>query len=386
MAEFSFIEGLQAILVAAGVAGALYLLVAARAVRRFVSQPPARPDHRPPVTVLKPLCGEEPGLYDNLKSFCDQAYPELQVVCGVRSAADPAVTVVRRLIAEQPDGRLELVIDSRLHGTNFKISNLINMLPQARHEILVISDSDMHAGPDYLDAVVAPFADPGVGLVTCLYRGRSAGGLWSRLGAMFINQGFLASVLVGRLVGAREGCFGATMALHRSTLEQIGGLESLRDRLADDYALGEAVRGLGLKVVMSGHLVDNQVHEPDLATLLRHELRWARTLRSIEPAGYAASIITHPILPAGLALVAGGFAPGLLTVFGLILACRIGFAIAVESALGLPPPPLWLVPVRDLLSVAVLILSFCGTSVTWRNHKFRVEPDGQLTIDGDLPS
>ena len=366
--------------------GVLYLAVAAWAVRRFVALPRTQSAFRPPVTVMKPLYGDEPNLYENLRSFCVQAYPHVQVVFGVGRASDPAVAVVEQLRADLPDADIALVVDGRIHGANFKIGNLINMMGRAKHDLLVIADSDMHVGPDYLDGVVGPLLEPGVGLVTCLYRGRPVGGTWSRVGAMFINHGFLAQVLVGRLVGADNGCFGATMALRHQTLEQVGGFEAFRDQLADDYALGAAVRGLGLRVALSPHIVDTQVCEPDIHALLRHELRWARTLRSIEPLGYGASIITHP-LPAALALlIASGGTRYALAIFAAVLACRMVYNTVTDSALAATPSAAWLVPVRDLVSVSVLIASFCGTSVTWREHTFRVAPDGQLTLDGDVRS
>jgi len=364
--------------------GAFYLAVAAWVVRRFVALPQPRPLHRPPVTVLKPLHGDEPNLYENLRSFCVQSYPGIQVVFGVRNGTDPAAAVVERLRVDLPEVDIELVVDARVYGNNFKISNLINMVARAKHDLLVVADSDMRAGPDYLDGVIGPLLDPGVGLVTCLYRGRPVGGLWSQLGAMFINHGFLAQVLVGRLVGAGDGCFGATMELRRQTLEQVGGFEAFRDRLADDYALGAAVRGLGQRVVLSPHIVDTQVCEPDFATLFRHELRWARTLRSIEPLGYGASIVTHPLPTALLLLAASGPTPCTVAIFAAVLACRMVYNTVTDSALAVPPSASWLMPLRDLVSVAVLIASFCGTSVTWREQKFRVAADGQLTLDGDL--
>src|SRR5882672_1049717 len=214
---------LAAPLIGASTAGAVYQLVAAKAVERFAAQGAVDSTQTPPpVSILKPVYGNDAELYENLKSFCCQDYPTFQVIFGARDANDQAVAVVRRLIAELPDADLQLVIDGRLHGTNRKISNLMNMLSLARHDYLVIADSDMRVGPNYLGAVVLPLLDPAVGLVTCLYAGRPTRGVWSRLGALFINHGFLPGVLVGQLIGARPGCFGATMALSRATLERAG--------------------------------------------------------------------------------------------------------------------------------------------------------------------
>ncbi len=361
-----------------------YLLAAALAVRRFARAVPPRLGSAPPaVTVLKPLCGSDPGLYDNLRSFCAQDYPCYQVVFGVRDADDPALPVVRRLMADLPEADLALVVEGGPCGTNRKVGNLSNMMRAARHDLLVIADSDMRVGADYLARVVAPFADPGVGLVTCLYVGRPAGGLWSQLGAMFINHGFLPSVLVGRLVGSRDGCFGATMALARDTLEQIGGFAALRDQLADDYALGAAVSALGRKVELSSEIVENQVLEPSFGSLWRHEMRWARTIRGIAPLGFAASAVTHGVALAALAVVIGGFPTFALAALAVALAARLLMVATVDRALGAVPSPLWLVPMRDLLSFAVLIASFCVNSVQWRGESFRVQPDGRLLATGD---
>ncbi|MEI6556831.1 MAG: bacteriohopanetetrol glucosamine biosynthesis glycosyltransferase HpnI [Rhodospirillaceae bacterium] len=380
----SVVALLIGLLVAATLAGVVFLAVAALLVRRFAAEAAPVPARRPGVTVLKPLCGDEPNLYENLRSFCTQDYPEVQVVFGVGRADDPAAAVVERLRAELPAADIALVIGERIHGPNLKISNVINMMAAARHDLLVLCDSDMRARPEYLEAVVGTLLEPGVGLVTCLYTGRPVPGGWSRLGAMFINHGFLPQVLVGRRVGAGEGCFGATLALSRQTLARLGGFEALVDKLADDYALGVAVRDLGLAVALSPHIIETQVVEPDFITLWHHELRWGRTLRSIEPLGYGASVITQPLLPAVLLLLLSGGAPFAVAIFGAVVAVRVGYSVVLDAALKVQSSPPWLIPLRDFLSVAVLLASFCGTGVTWRAQTFRVDSDGQLTRDGDL--
>src|SRR5690606_25672879 len=214
---------------------------------------------------------------------------------AARDPDDPAVAVARQLQRDLPEADIEVVVGGAPAATNFKVANLMRATEAARYDVLVVSDSDMRVSPGYVDAVTAPLAEPDVGLVTCLYVGRPVGGLWSQLGAMFINHEFLPSVLVGRLTGAGEGCFGATIAMHRDTLERVGGFAAFRNRLADDYALGEAVRRLGKRVVLSRHLVDDVVYEPLFKTLFLHELRWARTIRAITPGKFAASAITRPV-------------------------------------------------------------------------------------------
>ena len=376
-------EIVTAALAAASLGGSAYTLLAASAVRRFVRLPAGRAAASPPVTVLKPLHGAEAELYGNLRSFCAQLYPRFQIIFGVRDETDPAIAVVRRLVAELPDVDIALVVDSRVEGNNFKVSNLENMVALAKHDIFVIADSDMHVKPDYLTEVTAPLAESGNGLVTCLYRGRPVAGACSRLGAMFINHGFLPSALIGERLRPGDGCFGATMALRRDIYVAIGGFARLRDQLADDYALGAAVRRIGKRVVLSPYLVDTVSSEASLGALLRHELRWARTIRSIAPVGFAASFITHGFMLALIAALAGGFAAPTLAVLGIALACRFVMVRIVDRALKLPVTPLWLVPVRDMLSFWVFIVSFLGNRVAWRDNTFRIAADGRLVANGD---
>jgi ceramide glucosyltransferase len=372
-----------ALLAGVCIAGSLYLLLAASAVRRFARAPAARAMEPAPVTVLKPLHGADPQLYENLRSFCAQHHPCFQVIFGVRDPADPAIPIVRRLIAEFPDRDLALVIDPSVSGSNFKVSNLENMVPLAKHDVFVIADSDMRVGPDYLTAVIAPLADAGIGLVTCLYRGRPVAGVWSRLAAMFVNHGFLPGALVGEGIRSGVACFGATMALRRDTYATIGGFTALRDQLADDYALGAAIRRAGKRLMLSPHLVDTTMADAGLGALVAHELRWSRTIRLIAPLGFAASIVAHPLALALIATLALGFPPFMLAVLAIALICRLVMVRIVDRALALPATALWLVPLRDMLSFAVFIASFLSNRVAWRDGKFRIAADGRLVAIGD---
>lgn len=374
---------------AASLIGCLYLFAAAARVTRFAARRAPRAWHQPPVTILKPLYGEDATLKENLRSFCRQDYPSFQIVFGVADGEDPAVPIVRALIEEFPQADLTLVIDPMQRGANLKVANLRNMLPAARYDLLVMADSDMRVAPDYLTAVTAPLAvppsaGPETGLVTCLYRGISAGGLCSDLAALHINHGFLPQAVLADSGGLGAGCFGATMALRRATLEAVGGFEALADTLADDYVLGQAVRRLGLGVTLSPHLIDDIVAEPGFAALFRHELRWARTVRLAAPWGYLGSIVTYPV---PLALIGWllGARPVAAAILVLALFCRAWSARRLDHALGLRRASLWLLPLRDLLSFAVFAASFLGRSVAWRDRKFRVSPSGQLSIDGESP-
>jgi ceramide glucosyltransferase len=359
------------------------VIAATAASLRFARRgPPPPPRSLPPVSILKPLHGAEPGLYENLRSAAEQDYPVHQLVLGVADPQDGAVPVARALIAALPERDVALVVEPRRHGGNAKVSNLQNMLPAAKHDVLVIADSDIRVDRDYLATIVAPLADPRVGLVTCLYRGVPSGGLWSELGALFINFGFLPAALLAEALGA-GGCFGATIALPRSVLQRCGGFVRLRDALADDYRMGEAVRELGLAVVLSRYLVDTRVSEIRLIDLWRRELRWARTMRSLAPRGYAGSILMHPVALALCAAAADRFA--LTACAFVVISCGLRWAAArlVAAALDLRTAKLWLLPVRDLLSFAVFLASFCGRGVVWRGQAFQVEASGRLKVDGD---
>ena len=363
--------------------GWVYLLAEVVAAVSFARRRLPIPPERPPISVLKPLHGEEPGLYENLRSFVEQDYPTVQMVLGANNANDGALPVADALIRDIPAAEIALVVGAPVKGSNLKVANLENMLPAARHDILVISDSDMRVDRRYLGAVAAPLHDPSIGLVTCLYKGVSTGGKWSELGALHINFGFLPSALVAAALGIDLGCFGATIGLRRDTLCRIGGFVPVRDELADDQRIGEAVRALGLAVVLSRYLVEARVSEPSFAALWRHELRWARTVRTITPAGFVGSVLTHVVAIAALGAVATGFGLTASIFLGISLLLRWTTAGVIAGALGLAANGLWLLPVRDTLSFAVFVASFFGRAVFWRDQFFQVEPSGRMSIDGD---
>lgn len=349
----------------------------------FGRQRPGHPRVAPPVSVLKPLCGGDGHLYENLRSFCEQDYPTYQLIFGVRDRDDPAVRVVNRLIREFPHLDLMLVVSDRLIGSNPKVSNLSNLYPRARYDTLVLADSDMRVGPDYLSAVVAPLEDRTVGLVTCLYKGIPSGGLWSALGAMFINEWFFPAALVGARLEPLRHAFGATMACRRDTLRAVGGLEALADHLADDYRLGWLISRRGFRVVLSPYLVENVVMDKDVGSLFFHELRWARTFRTVRPIGYFLSGLTFGIPLSVLFLMSAGLSRLALTVFVVQLVLRYGGRVILSRTLGLSVAwsSAWLVPVRDALSLTLWALSFLGSSVRWNGHRLRVRRDGRLRPD-----
>ena len=321
-------------------------------------------------------------MYENLRSFCDQDYPDYQVVFGVRDAQDPAIAVIERIIKEFPQRDLSLLVDETVIGTNLKVSNLANMYRAAKHDLLVIADSDMRVERHYLRAVAAPFEDTQVGAVTCLYKATPAAGLPSRLGAMFINDCFAPSVLVALSFQELRFCFGATMAVTRKALEASGGFPALADQLADDHMLGKHVAQQGLKVILPAYMVENRVWEPSFRALFQHELRWARTIRAMQPAGYAFYFITYPVAVSLLFLPLAPAAAG-LTAVAVSVILRVLLHWAVHSSFRIPGSTApWLAPIRDLLGFLVWAASFFGRGVEWREQLFSVRSDGQLMNKG----
>jgi ceramide glucosyltransferase len=337
----------------------------------------------PPVTLLKPLCGAEPGLYEHLRSFCQQDHPEFQIVFGVRDPADPALAVVQRLVAEFPSLPIDVVINPQQHGSNYKVSNLINMSALARHDVLAMADSDTFVGHNYLSTVTAPLRDHTVGLVTCTYRGVATSRIWSRLGAMYINEWYMPSVLLAWLFGYRGYVSGQTLCLRRDTLQAIGGLRAVANDLAEDYRLGELIRGLGLRIVLSPYVLNAQHHEPNLDSLTRHELRWLRTIRVLRPRSFRFLFITFslPLAILGIVLTAAGpaFSTTGWALFQITIMARL-VCHFVNRLRGDRPllRDLWLLPMRDLLLCWGWCRSIFTTRVTWQGNEFDVDADGLM--------
>jgi ceramide glucosyltransferase len=379
MHPLAAIAGLACLVVAAG-----YSLIAVVATLvwglRRIGPAPA---DLPPVSVLKPLCGAEPGLYRHLRSYCEQDFPQFQLIFGVRDPGDPALAVVQRLVREFPALPVAVVVNPRLHGSNYKISNLINMLEHAQHDVLVMADSDTYVGPDYLRAVTAPLLDARVGLVTCLYRDVPTSRLWSRLGAMYINEWYMPSVLVAWLFGHDGYVSGQSLSLRAPVLRAIGGLPAMANHLADDYRLGELVRRLGLQIVLSRYLPRAGHEESSYGSLSGHELRWMRTIRVLQPFGFRLMCLSFSLPLGVLGLVLALPDPSLAR-----LAWTLGcITLLARLALHLrghwrgersPFADLWLLPWRDLLILWVWLRSFRSSRVSWRGNQFDVGADGVM--------
>ena len=359
--------------------GCVYALIAAAAMRRFTGEDASEATAFPSITILKPLHGAELGLHDKLASFCDQDYPgPVQILFGVQDANDPAVAVVDRLIAERPGADLQLLVSTRPAGPNPKVATLIGLQGRIRHDVVVLSDSDVSVERNYLARTVATLAQPGVGLVTCLYRGTPVPSLWARLASMAIDYDFLPNVLVGLALGLARPCFGSTIAMRRETLERIGGFDAFLEYLADDNAIGEAVRGIGMRVAIPRWIVEHACPERSFMELWSHELRWARTLRAVSPAGYAGMVITHPLPFALLGASLNGL--GALGGGSIVaaIACRLVLQLQVDHTLHVSTSRWWLGPARDLLAFVVYVASFFVDVVSWRGQRYKVRADGTL--------
>jgi ceramide glucosyltransferase len=347
----------------------VYLVLALWNVARFREQLRGHSSYRPSVTLMVPVCGTPPGLYECLRSHCEQDYPSFQVVFGLHSARDPAKRVIEQLMGEFPQLDATLVIDERHIGTNPKICNLSNMYRAAKHDVIVMLDSDVRVAPGFLEVIVEPLEDPAVGGVTCLYKGLPERGLPSMLGAMHINDWFIPSALVDLSLREMDLTYGAAKAVTRHSLERIGGFAAIAFAVAEDDVFGELLHKAGFKLRLAANVVGTVVAEPDFGSLWRHELRWSRSTRICRPLGHALSVVMHALLPA---VVLTALAPSPLTL-GLLTAMvglRIGLHFLVRARVAIPGPaaPL-LVPLREALNFCLWVASFVSRSMQWGEHK-----------------
>jgi len=354
-----------------------YLILAIWRVVRFEAPRDVTGNFRPAVTILKPICGVEPRLYECLRSFCVLDYEPLQIIFGVGDSSDPAIGLVEQVIKEFPARDLKLVIDHSVHGSNLKVSNLVNMYRIAKHDVIVVSDSDTEVARNCLDALVGPLEDPSVGAVTCLYKGVPAKGFASALGALFINDWFLASAVVDAGMRDVAYCFGPVTAVRRDALETIGGFGKLSFHLADDFMLGRMIAAAGYRVRLSRYVADIVVAET-LASLVRHELRWARTVRAVKPAEHFLSVVMEP-LPLLVALLLPFSTLGSWAFLGTVLLLRVflHYLVRWRFAITSPAKP-WLLPLRECLCFAIWMASFPSTRVRWRQRDFVIAPGGRL--------
>jgi ceramide glucosyltransferase len=365
------------------IASLFFYLLAACGLLSFLKQnrKSSNQPSLPPVSIFKPLRGTDPEMLQSFCSHAEQQYPEFELIFGVSESSDRACELVRDLQAKFPARPIKLVVCERRLGTNIKVSNLIQMLPEASHEILLINDSDIRVPPEYLQRVIAPLANPEVGLVTCLYRGQDARTPGSRLEALGIATDFVPGVLSARFIegGLRFG-LGSTLAFRRADLAAIGGFESFVDYLADDYELGCRIAAIGKRIEISGAIVTTFLPAYTLREFWRHQLRWSRTIRDARPWGYVGLVFTFG-LPWGLAtLIASGGATWAWILFVLTYATRIAVGLATTMRLDDREPLrniFWL-PLRDLIAPIIWAAGLVGNRIHWRGDDFYLR-DGRLS-------
>jgi ceramide glucosyltransferase len=357
--------------------GVVYQLVSLYAFRRFFAQPAPRSTSRDAVTILKPLHGSEPRLGENLATFLVQDWPgPLQMVCGVGESGDPAVTTVETLRAAHPAADIVLTSDHPRPGSNAKIGNLAHMMHEARHDLLVQSDSDMAVPPDYIAVVLGALEGPGVGAVTCLYSGRADAGLWSRLDAAIISYSGAPKVTMSLFTGAAVPCMGSTIALRRETLAEIGGFERYADVLADDYAIGEAVRAGGKAIAMPPLLLTHSCPHASFGEFWRQHLRWAVTIRGVQPVLHVASGVVFAV---PWSLLAAMFLPGPgLALLAAALALRFAMVRCVDAIACRKTAAFWLVPVADCIDFAIYAASLVARTIHWRGNRLTLTRDGRI--------
>jgi ceramide glucosyltransferase len=376
-----FVLRIVQIIAVVGVASSsIYYLVCIWSAGKFLRERKAEegarpPSALPPISILKPLKGTDPEIYESFRSHCLLDYPEYEIIFGVSDANDPAVESVKALQREFPNRRIQLVVSEKILGANVKVSNLAQMLTEARYGLLIVNDSDIRVEPDYLHSVTAALSDPQVGMVTCLYRGVAGPTLGSRIEALGISTDFCPSVLAARqLEGGIQFGLGSTLAFRRAELEKIGGFISFVDYLADDYELGKRIAGLGLTVKLSEVVVETFLPSYRWREFFAHQLRWARGVRDARVGGYLGLIVTFGFFWALVGLVASRGAFWAWSGVALTLLLRFAIALVV----GRRVLQAWLIPFRDLTAVVVWVASLGGHTVTWRGDRFKLK-DGKLT-------
>jgi ceramide glucosyltransferase len=351
-------------------------LLAILAAERYRSvRPPGRVVlPAPGISVLKPLHGLDEGLAANLKSFFEQDYPVFEILFAVEEANDPAVAAVERLMLEHPNVPARLVIAGASPVPNAKVHSLTRMLLEARHDLIVMADSDVRVTPDFLRTLASEMSGPNVALVTCPYRAVAGRSIWSRLEALGLNTEFIAGVLVARMLGGMDFALGPVIATRKAHLEEIGGLGGLQQYLAEDFVMGKRLSQRGHRVVLSSYPIEHRIGSQGFGLNIAHRLRWNRSTRRSRPVGYVGQIFMHP-LPLAMLLCAWrlDWWPAAL---GAIVV-RYLSAWRTSRAIGAELSYLWL-PVQDLLSFAMWVAGFFGNEITWRARRFTIDRSGRF--------
>ncbi len=356
----------------------VYCILIMVAARNYLKIPPPRLRIDEPVSILKPLFGADEGLEENLRSFFLQDYAAFELLLAVNHAEDHGAVIARRLMSEFPRVPARVVVTGDSPRPNGKVFSLTQMLRYARYNILVMADSDIRVTPEMTRVLASELLDPTIGLVTCPYRAIPGASFWSHLEAIGMNTEFLSGVLVARLLSGMDFALGCTLAVRRSALEGIGGMEALEDYLAEDFMMGKLVAQSGLRVILSSYLIEHRIGSQNFSANLRHRLRWARSTRRSRPWGYVGEIFTNPLPLALLMLL---IAPSTWPFALAVTAFRAGSAFAVAGCVLADPltrRKFYLVPLQDIFSFATWVAGFFGNSIEWRGRRHVVLPDGKF--------
>jgi len=368
-------------LLSALVAGSMvYCVLVIIAASRYLHQKTPRPEPAPPISVLTPLHGSEMGLEENLRSSFTQRYPRFELLFAFRRSDDPASPIVHKLMAEFPRVPARIIITGEPPYPNAKVFSLHLMQAAAQFDLLVMKDSDVRTGPEMLEAIAGEFQDTRVGMVTCPYLAIADRGFWWKLDALGLNTQFLGGVLVARMLEGMKFALGPAIAVRKSVLAEMGGIETLNDYLAEDFVIGQTADRLGHRVILSSHRIEHHIGGGDFWSNMQHRLRWVRSTRRSRPSGYVGELFTNP-LPLALALWL--WEPRLWPVAGAAVVLRAAAAwIAVSRVLrGSLTVLQWLcVPLQDMLSFFFWMAGFFGTTVSWRGRQYQLGRDGRIAL------
>jgi ceramide glucosyltransferase len=374
------ITGIFSVLLAGSLVYCMLIMIAAYRYRSASLQA-VQPQPAPPISILKPLCGHDDGLEENLRSFFVQDYPQFEIVFGIHTADDAAAGPTQRIIQEYA-GKVpaRLVVTGESSIPNGKAYSLNRLVREAQNDLLVMSDSDVRVEPDLLRRLACEFRDERVGLITCPYRAVGGPSVWSRLEAVGMNTELLGGVLVARMLEGMRFALGCTLAVRRSVLDAMGGFGYLQEYLAEDFVIGQRAAEMGHEVLLSSAVIEHRIGSQDMVRNLSHRLRWARSTRRSRPAGYWGQIFTYP-LPLALLLWTSWPRAWPLVVFTLLL--RSGAALATGMIVrdSLPLGQWWLLPIQDILGFLVWMGGFLGDTIVWRDRKCTVLRDGRLHVN-----
>lgn len=371
----------SALLLVPVIISCVYWIAASVMMARFFRHhPPADSSWRPAVSLIKPVCGLEKNLYESLSTACRQDYPQYEVVFSVQDSTDPALPLLARIRDEHPTVPIQIIVDGASAGPNGKVSNILNATRHATGHVLVYSDSDMRLEPAYLRAIVAPLADPHVGLACTVYRAEGADNLYESLELLSLNTDFVPSMVFAVETGTAVACPGASLAIRRETLTLVGGLKPMAFSLVEDLELGRAVMAAGLTIALVPHVAVTGVDLPRPSAWWRHQLYWDQNTRVANPVGFFFTFLVRGVPFAGLYALCGG--PGSWRVLAATLAVRLGTTLVSSTLLGDRESirRLWLLPLRDTAGLLVWLASFMRRKVYWRGRVFALSGKGLIEV------